>query len=85
MQILNASIIFCWVCLNAVVAEISTAYMHTGKVEPHNQSGTGTHIVRTVIHALMTARDVPLMEVCLAVTLRMSLFHVVSDKLLYHV
>ena len=63
----------------------SVACLHTGKAKPHNRSGTGFHIVQAVIHASMTARHAPLIEMCLAVTLRMSLFHVVSAKLLCHV
>ena len=50
----------------------------TDKVQSSNQFGTHTCLVQALIHVLITADHVLRLEPPPAVTLRMSLFHVVS-------
>ena len=62
-----------------IVNTFMTELIHTEKVKHHNPFGIDSCLVQAVTHASVTARLVLPMEVFPAVTLRMSLFRVVSS------
>ena len=55
----------------------------SGEVQHHNPSGIHTYLVQAVTPVSMTAGLVLAVEPPPAVTLRMSLFHVVSESAKY--